>query len=285
MSYLVWEATPPKLKSTILVTAFQGWFDVGGSATGALEWLCERSESLKIAHIDPEEFFNFSEERPTTRLVDNRREITWPSNEVHVLSSDKLRHDVVLVMGAEPQLRWRSYANTLVELADLCGTVLLITLGAQIDRVPHTRPVKVTGSTSDPELADRLGLIQPSYEGPTGVVGVLHDRFGEIKTSAVSLRASVPHYVSGVPNPKACRALLERLERITGIATGWAELDEAAQEWEDRVTAAMDGSPEVERYVRHLETKLDDKAAQDVPSADDLAYEFERLLRQQDTDT
>jgi len=265
-----------------MVTAFRGWFDVGGAATGAVEWLSRRSKSVKVAHIDPEKFFDFNEERPRARLVDGRHEIVWPGNAVHMLRAEASSRDLVLIAGVEPHLRWQTFADAIVEVARRSGAALLVTLGAHIGEVPHTRPFGVTGSSADPDLADALGLSRPSYEGPTGVVGVLHHRFGQINMAAVSLRAEVPHYVSGAPNPKASRALLERFERVTGMTTGWAELDSEAQQWEDRVNEAMRESPEVVEYVRRLEAKADDKAAKAVPSPDDLAAEFERFLRQHD---
>lgn len=281
VSFLVWDSTLPELRSPILVTAFQGWFDVGGAATGALEWLSERSDSSRVAHIDPEEFFNFSEQRPTVRLRDGRRTIDWPANEVHTLRSPSAEHDLLLVVGAEPHLRWRSFAETTAELARRSGTTLLVTVGAHIADIPHTRPFTVTGSTSDAELAETWGLDMPSYEGPTGVVGVLHERFEGLGVPAVSLRVAVPHYVSGAPNPKGSRALLERFERVTGLATGWSELDEASREWEERVNEAMNADDDVIAYVRRLEARADARAERDVPSPEDLGAEFERFLRRQ----
>ena len=264
------------------MTAYQGWFDVGGAATGALEWLSERSDSIRVAHIDPEEFFNFAEQRPTVRLRDERRDIVWPSNDVHVLRPPDARNDLVLVVGAEPQLRWRTYAGVVVELATRSEAATLVTVGAHIADIPHTRPFGVTGSTTDAGLAEAWGLDQPSYEGPTGIVGVLHERFEKLGVPAVSLRVAVPHYVSGAPNPKGARALLERFERVTGLPTGWADLDEAAAEWEQRVNDAMNSDDDVVAYVRRLEARADARAEQSLPSPDDLGAEFERFLRQQD---
>ena len=281
MSYLEWETALPGLRSPILVTAFQGWFDVGGAATGALEWLSERSESVRVAHIDPEEFYNFAEQRPTVRLQDDRREIVWPSNDVHVLRPPDAQQDLVIVVGAEPQLRWQTFAEEIVELAARSEAAVLVTVGAHIADIPHTRPFGVTGSTTDSGLADAWGLDRPSYEGPTGIVGVLHERFEGLGVPAVSLRVAVPHYVSGAPNPKGARALLERFERVTAIPTGWAELDEAAEEWEQRVNDAMNSDDDVVAYVRRLEARADARAKRSVPSPDDLGAEFERFLRQQ----
>ena len=277
----MWEEDLPELRSPILVTAFQGLFDVGGAATGALEWLSENNDCSRVAHVDPEEFFNFTEQRPLVRLRDGERIIEWPTNDVHVLRSPKAEHDLMLVVGVEPHLRWRSFADAIAEIVDSAGVTLVVTVGAQIADIPHTRPFTVTGSTSDAGLAKAWGLNSPSYEGPTGVVGVLHERFEQLGVPAVSLRAAVPHYVPGAPNPKGARALLERLERVTGLPTAWSELDEAAADWERRVNEAMQSDDDVVAYVRRLEARADAKAEQSVPSPDDLGAEFERFLRRQ----
>ena len=278
----MWESTPPELRSPILVTAFRGWFDVGGAATGALEWLSERSDSAQIAHVDPEELFDFSEQRPEVSLRAGRREISWPANHVYAQSSTETERDLLMVVGVEPHLRWRAFADTIAELARRCQASLLVTVGAHIADIPHTRPFIVTGSTTDASLAEAWRLDSPSYEGPTGVVGVLHECFEALGIPAVSLRVAVPHYVSGAPNPKGSRALLERFERVTGLPTGWAELDDAAQQWEERVNEAMNADEDVIAYVRRLEKRADARAELDVPSPDDLGAEFERFLRRQD---
>ena len=262
-----------------MAAAFRGWFDAGSAATGALEWLSERGRAVRLARIDPEELFNFNEQRPQARMVDGRRRIVWPDVAVEALPSPGAGRDLVMVAGAEPNLRWGAFADAMAEAAEATGAALMVTLGAQMAEVPHTRPFAVTGSSSDPELAAALGLGRPSYQGPTGVVGALQDRFARAGVPAASLRVSVPHYVSGAPNPKGSRALLERLERITGLNTGWAELDEPARQWEEQVDQAMAGDDDVEKYVRRLEMRADERAARQVPSPDDLAAELERYLR------
>ncbi|MFQ5556601.1 MAG: PAC2 family protein [Acidimicrobiales bacterium] len=284
MSDLVWHTDPPPLRAPILVTAFEGWFDVGGAATGAVEWLSERATGTHVAHVDPDPYFDFSERRPFARLEGGVRVIDWPANDVHTLALPDRGRDLVLMVGVEPHLRWRGFADLVLEVAERCRAALLVTLGATIAEVPHTRPFVVAGSTVDPHLAGALGLDRPSYEGPTGVVGVLHDLFTGVGVPAVSLRVSVPHYVAGTPNPKGSRALLERFERVTGLPTDWAELDRAAEEWEARVNEAMNDDDDVLAYVRGLEQASDTRMSRELPSAEDLAAEFERFLRRQRPD-
>ena len=284
---MVWESQVPELRSPIMAAAFRGWFDAGSSATGALEWLSERGRAVRLGRFDPEELFNFGEQRPQARVVDGHRRIVWPDIGVQALPLPGAGRDLAMVTGTEPNMRWGAFADAMVEAAETVGAELLITLGANMAEVPHTRPFAVAGSSSDPELAAGLGLGQPSYEGPTGVVGVLHDRFARAGIPSASLRVSVPHYISGTPNPKGSRALLERFERVTGLDTGWAELDEPARQWEEQVDEAMAGEEDVEKYVRRLEIRADERAVRQVPSPEDLAAELERYLRNrldQDTD-
>jgi len=278
---LVWEVdTIPELRSPILVAAFEGWFDVGEAATGAVAAL-RGTDASELARVDPDLLFDFTERRPTVGHDDGIATIRWPHNRVHSRVLRGQARDLVLMEGVEPHLRWQTFADAVLEIVDRMQVALVVTLGAMVAEVPHTRPLSVTGSTSDPQLARALRLDQPSYQGPTGVVGVLQHRLDAAGIPAVSLRAGVPHYVSGAPNPKASRALLERFERVTGLPTRWAELDEAATEWERRVDEAMDDDVEITGYVRMLEQRYDDRASSSVPSSDDLAAEFERFLRQQ----
>ncbi len=283
MEQLLWEPDPPdELRSPILVTAFEGWFDVGGAATGAVETL-RGSNAAKIAHVDPDEFFDFSERRPFVARDDNGdRTIRWPHNDIHALELPGRDRDLLLMEGVEPHLRWRTFVDCILEVVQRYDAAMVVTLGAMVAEIPHSRPSTITGSTTDAELATILRLDRPSYQGPTGVIGVIHERLEVVGVPAVSLRASVPHYVSGSPNPKASRALLERFERVTGLPTGWADLDEASREWEVRVDEAMADDADVIAYVRQLEQRFDDQAASSLPSSDDLAAEFERFLRQQD---
>ena len=282
VTVLQWTADLPSLRSPILVTAFEGLFDVGGAATGAIESL-RGTGGIEVGVIDADPFFDFSERRPEIRIADDgRRVIDWPDHRIHVLALPDQSRDLVLVEGVEPHLLWRTFSDAITEVATAVDAAMVVTFGAMIAEVPHTRPPTITGSTTDADLAAVMRLDRPSYQGPTGVIGVLHERLERAGIPAVSLRASVPHYVSGSPNPKASGALLERFERITGLPTSWADLEDEARVWERRVNEAMADDDDVTGYVRRLEEHYDRRAESSIPNADDLAAEFERFLRQQD---
>ena len=285
MEQLLWYRDPPRLlRSPILVTAWDGWFDVGGAATGAVEAM-RGPDATHLASIDADEFFDFNERRPNLRIGPHgRRIVEWPSNDVHCLALDNRERDLVFIEGVEPHLRWRTFVDAVLEVVERLDVKLVVTLGAMIAEVPHTRPPTITGSTTDAELGKLLRLDQPSYQGPTGIVGALHQRLDAADIPAVSLRVSVPHYVSGAPNPKASRALLERFERVTGLPTHWAKLDKETLQWESQVNEAMTENDEIVQYVRALEQRYDTQAKSSLPTSDDLAAEFERFLRQHDND-
>lgn len=285
MEPLIWYQDPPEqLRCPILVTAFEGWFDVGGAATGAVHAI-RASDSTHLGDIDPDMFFDFSRQRPEIRLGDNgNRTIGWPRSEICSMRVPAHDRDLLLIEGVEPHLGWATFVDSIVDLAERFDVAMVITLGAMISETPHTRPPEITGSTTDPQLARILRLGQPSYQGPTGVVGVLHTSLEGSGIPAVSLRASVPHYVTGVSNPMASRALLERFERITGIATKWSDLDQDAADWEARVDEAMRDDDGVVSYVRQLEVQYDARTESSIPSPDDIAAEFERYLEQHGDD-
>jgi len=285
---VVWEGLepgpePPELRHPILVVAFEGWFDVARAATGAVSWLADELEASALASIDPEPYFDFTARRPLVKLSNGRRIIEWPANRCHLAHPAEPGdgHDLLLLAGVEPHLRWRGFSQDLVDIARRCRAELVITLGALAEPVPHSRPHQVKGSSTNPTLAARLGLDRPSYQGPTGLVGVLHDRLDHERIPVISLRASVPHYVAGTANPKAQRALLEHLQHVTGVATKSSGLASAVSEWEAQVDAAVADDVEASAYVRQLEAHADQRLAEEVPSGDDLAAEFERFLREQ----
>jgi len=284
MDALIWEGDDlPQLRSPVMVAAFAGWNDAASSATTAIESVAVALESEPIAHIDPEEFYDFQVTRPTIRMAEGEtREIDWPGNTIIAARAPAAERDLVLVSGIEPNLRWRTFASALVEVAERLEVEMVVTLGALLADVAHTRPVPITGLASDPQLIEELGLARSNYEGPTGIVGVLHDACRRRDLSSASLWAAVPHYVAAVPNPKAALALLRRLEAFTGIAIEASELEEAMERYERQVSRAVAANPEIEELVQRLEEDQDDSTAlgEDVPSGDAIARDFQRFLRQ-----
>lgn len=279
MSELRW-ISEPELDHPLMVVALKGLFDAAEAATTALDHLSRAHDPQAVAEIDPETFFNFMEERPVVRLdADGRRSIEWPTTTASAIRTAEGQHDLIVVSGVEPHLRWRSFADCILELAKRTGTEMIITVGAMVGMAPHTRPLGVVGSAANAAIAERLGLGKPSYEGPTGLVGALHDRLDGGGMPVVSLRVSVPHYVPGPPNPEATRSLLARLELVTAVPTHHGDLAEAALDWRRRIDAAVDADDELSAYVRQLEEQVDESEV--MPSGDDLAAELEAFLRDQ----
>lgn len=285
MDSLSWEGEVPELRSPVLICAFSGWNDAASAATTALEAVSADLDAQVVARLDPEEFFDFQANRPTIRLTDGQtRQIDWPANTLLAAAAPNAAHDLALLSGTEPSLRWQTFSEVFAEAAERLGVGLVVTLGALIADVPHTRPVPITGLASDAELVEQLGLDRSSYEGPTGIVGVLHETCRRRGMDTASLWAAIPHYVAAVPNPKAALALLRRLEGLTEVAIEASELEEAMGRFEEQVDRAVASNPEVEELVQRLE---DEQGAQDdrigpadVPSGDTIARDFQRFLRQ-----
>src|ERR671918_168205 len=279
---VIWEERP-SLQRPVMVAAFEGWNDAADAASGAVTWLRTRWRARPVASIDPEEFFDFQVSRPQVSLVEGvTRKITWPANDVFSAHIEEVGRDVVLLSGVEPNLRWKTFCETVLDVARETGCEMVVTLGALLADVPHTRPIRLTGTAADPELIERLGLSHSRYEGPTGIVGVLHDACRQAGMPSVSLWAPVPHYVASPPNPKATRALLERLCEVLDVPIGLGDLVEAAAAWEDRVNELVASDPDVSAYVRQLEERDDDQLDErDLPSGETLAAELERFLRDQ----
>jgi predicted ATP-grasp superfamily ATP-dependent carboligase len=281
MGALTWEGKP-ELKTPTLICAFRGWNDAAGSASAALEFVASRWGAKRFGAIDPEDFFDFQVNRPTVRLTEGRtREIEWPEL---VFSSAKVEgadQDAVLFAGSEPNLRWRTFCGLLLEAARELDVRLVVTLGALLADVPHTRPVQITGIASDEKLVERLGFSQTRYQGPTGIVGVLHDSCARAGLPAASLWAPVPHYVAAVPSPKAALALLHTLEGLLETGLDASELEEAAAQYEQRLDEAVASEPEVRSLVERLEQQVDQQEITfgDLPSGDSIAQEFQRFLR------
>jgi len=284
---VLWEGDAPELRSPALVCAFAGWNDAASAATTALEAVAASLDSEVLARIDPEEFYDFQVNRPTIRLVEGQtREIDWPANTLLSVRVPTAERDLVLLSGVEPNIRWRTFADSIVSAANRLGVELIVSLGALMADVAHTRPVPITGLASDPELVEQLGMSRSSYEGPTGIVGVVHDACRRHGMTSASLWAAVPHYVAAVPNPKAALALLRRLEGLTGIAVEASELEDASERFTEQVDQAVSANPEIEELVSNLEASQEEdyEVSQNMPSADDIAQEFQQFLRQRGKD-
>ncbi|HMH40717.1 MAG TPA: PAC2 family protein [Gaiellaceae bacterium] len=271
----------PNLREPVLIAAFRGWNDGGQGASLAGGYLAKVWEADRFAEIEPENFYDFQATRPHVSLVEGQtRHIEWPENAFYHASIPGLDRDAVLLLGIEPNLRWKTFTGMIVDLAQDLGVELMITLGSLLADVPHTRPSPVTGGATDPDLIERLGLQRSRYEGPTGIVGILHDACNRASIPSVSLWAAVPHYVSLAPSPRAALALTQRLSDILGVSIDTAELDEASERYSEQVSEAVASDDETAAYVEELEERaelLDDE--QQLPSGDSLAAELTRFLR------
>jgi proteasome assembly chaperone (PAC2) family protein len=271
MQPLRWERRPDGLRAPALVCAFKGWNDAGESASSALTFMGASLDATRFATIDPEDFLDFQATRPNVKLVDGlSREIEWPEWEVYEARVPRAPRDLILLSGPEPSMRWRTFCHTVVELAEALGVQLVVSLGALLADVPHSRPVSVTGMASDLGLIERMDLQAPTYEGPTGITGVLHAACADAGMPSCSLWAAVPHYVAVVPNPKGALAILRRLETLVGVTVDASSLEEAATDYERQVSRAVEMDPEVQAFVEPSQ----------LPSGDVLAREFQRFLRQ-----
>src|SRR4051794_23643257 len=288
MQPLIWESRPDGLRAPALVCAFTGWNDAGDAASAALRFFGASLGATRFAQIDPEDFFDFQATRPRVTLVDgDTRELQWPSVEIYEARVPRAPRDLVLLSGPEPSFRWRGFTKLIVDLAEALGTQMVVSLGALLADVPHSRPVGITGLSSDQILIDRLGLQPSTYEGPTGIVGVLHAACAEAGVPSASLWASVPHYVAAAPNPKAALALVRRLEGIVGVSVDAGDLEQATADYERQVSLAVQSDPEVQSFVERLERAAAEEEPEDqpdVPSGDVIAREFQRFLKQRGPD-
>ncbi len=285
MSDVSW-SDRPHLRNPLLVCAFKGWNDAGEAASAALRFLIESFDAEQVGAIDPEEYFDFSDTRPTVSLEGGRsRVIEWPELAFHAASVAGADRDLLLLEGPEPSLRWRNFTRTVIEAGRELDAREMVTLGALLADVPHTRPTHVTGLASDDSLIERLGFERSSYEGPTGIVGVLHDACTKAEMPSSSLWASVPHYVAAAPNPKAALALVRKFEGLAHMAVDASALEEAAEDYERQVSAAVASDPDVKAFVERLEESMDESEEkappQRIPSADAIARDFQRFLKQQ----
>ena len=277
----------PALRRPVLISAFRGWNDGGQAATVAAAFLAKQWDATRFADIDPESFMDFQAVRPTVTLDSGlARRIDWPENAFFHAAVPGSERDAVILLGVEPNYRWRAFTDLVVGLARELEVELVVTLGALLADVPHTRPAPVTGSATDPRLVEELGLQLSRYEGPTGIVGVLHDACRAADLRSVSLWSAVPHYVSLAPSPRAAKALCVRLSDLMGVPIPTVELDEAEEEYSSQVSEAVASDPETQAYVEELEQRADslESIAEEgqLPSGEALADELTRFLRDRD---
>ncbi|GAA5067213.1 proteasome assembly chaperone (PAC2) family protein [Thermocatellispora tengchongensis] len=273
----------PELVDPVLIAAFEGWNDAGEASSGALSHLETAWKATPLIALDPEDYYDFQVTRPIVELGEGvNRPITWPTTRLSLARPPGVERDVVLLRGIEPNMRWRTFCEEIIAICRELGIEMAVLLGALLNDSPHSRPVPVVGASTDPGLARAIHLELTRYEGPTGIVGVLQQAFGAAGITAVSLWASVPHYVAQPPNPKATLALLRRTEDLLDIPMPLGDLPEEARAWEHGVDELASQDSEVAEYVRELEERKD---AADLPEAsgDAIAAEFERYLRRRDT--
>jgi predicted ATP-grasp superfamily ATP-dependent carboligase len=286
MSHLRWHHRP-ELVRPVLLAAFEGWNDAGESATTAVRYLARSLGSTKVASIDAEEYYDFTVARPQVRLDEGMtRRIEWPDPTIEVAHTHPTGaggRDLLLLTGIEPALKWRTFTREIVDMCTDLDVELVLTLGALLADVPHTRPVRVTGTASDPELVEELGFTRSRYEGPTGILGVMLDACREAGLRSASVWATTPHYLRETPSPKAALALVERMGDLLAFPVDTTELQIAAAAYERQVDDMLAGEDDVADYVRRLEDDdfVDEDESFELPSQEALAAEVERFLREQ----
>lgn len=266
----------------VVIAAFEGWNDAADAASGVVDHLMRVWSARVVGAVDPEDFYDFQVNRPVVGTDESGiRRLTWPTTRIAVASPPGLDRDIILVRGIEPNLRWRQFSAELLTAIDELGGAMVVTLGALLADTPHTRPIPVTGTATEPELVDRLRLNESTYEGPTGIVGVIQDACTRLDIPSVSYWAAVPHYVAQPPCPKATLALLSHLEDLLGIAIPLEDLPEDARAWERGVDELAGEDEDVADYVRSLE-ETRDTAELPEASGEAIAREFERYLKRRD---
>ncbi|MGH2611081.1 MAG: PAC2 family protein [Tepidiformaceae bacterium] len=278
----------PELHDPVVVVAFAGWNDAASAATNAAKFIGARLGARRFAYCDPEPFFDFRSTRPMVRLdARGNREVTWPTNEFLYARNPVGPHDVVIALGVEPDLRWRTFTESYVSLFKQLNVSFSVSLGALMADVPHTRPTRVTGTALDPEVAERLHLTTSRYEGPTGIVGVLHQRLRTATIPGASLWANVPHYLTTNENPPATAALLDRLQVLLGMEFDLSELETKGERFVNEVNTAVGANPEIGEYVKRLEEAIDNAGDDELPPdrplppGQDVVLDVEAFLRSQ----
>ncbi|MBO4209751.1 PAC2 family protein [Micromonospora echinofusca] len=269
----------PVLRSPVAIAAFEGWNDAADASTAAVEHLEQVWQARQVAELDPEDFYDFQVSRPTITMAEGAtRRVEWPTTRFMVASPEGTERDVVLIRGIEPSMRWRTFCEQVLEVCHSLEVNRVVLLGALLADVPYTRPLPISGSASDAEAAQRYQLTPTRYDGPTGIVGVLHDACTRAEVDAVSFWVHVPHYANNPPCPKATLALLHRVEEVLDLPVPMADLAEEAAEWEQRVRTAAEQDAELGEYVRELEERVGDAGIQPL-TGDEIAQEFEKYLR------
>ena len=265
------------LERPVLLVALEGWFDVGGAATQAVNAFTSADHAITVGEIDPDPFYDFTQQRPHVTVDDDAREILWPANEFVLQRGDGQR-DVVGLIGVEPHLNWRTYVDAVISVSDALGCEAVVTVGSNAEALPHSRIPPVTGSTSQAELAGRLGLGAPTYEGITGVAGVLQAQLEARKIPAISLRVGIPHYLVNAEHPQSAAALVRHLSHVLDVPTT-LDLTDQITTWREVHDEIVEGDEQLKMYVKMLEAEFDRRAEAAIPSADDLGDEFESFLR------
>jgi len=279
---LEWHGLSAPLRRPVMVLALTGWFDAAGAATTALRHLTDANEVELVATIDADPFYDFTQVRPEARFDENdERTIVWPNNDVVAIRYPQALRDVVILNGVEPHTAWKTYVRSVIACYLRLGCEAMVTVGATPDAVPHTRAPIVVGSSVDPDLARGLGLSKPSYQGMTGVVGVLQTECEKENLPAVSLRVGVPYYLDYSQHPQSSAALLQHLGHVLGVPTRSTELSEDVERWRGLHDEAMRGDPELALQVSGLERQYDQVTEAAIPSADDLADQFQKFLDDQ----
>src|SRR5215467_5628579 len=293
MDALKVHSRPEGLRRPILIMAFAGWNDAAESATTAVRYLGTSLHAEKFAEIDPEEFYHFGLSRPHVRFKpgsETERQITWPATEFSLARASDLARDVIVGVATEPHLRWKAYCGQVLDLARSCEVGLILSLGALLAEVPHTRPVRLSGSASDPEIGARLGVRPTRYEGPTGIVGVLNTIARDQGFATANLWANVPHYISGIENPKATLALIRRVAPVLGATIDTKELEDAGKQFDSNLKEIVAQNNKIANYVKKLEARDVEEEdtlpaapsrQSDLPPASELVAEIEQFLRQQ----
>jgi predicted ATP-grasp superfamily ATP-dependent carboligase len=274
----------PELNDPVLIAAFEGWNDAGEAATSVVRHLAETWDAEVVAAFDPEDYYDFQVNRPRVSIEEGRRVLSWPTTRILVATETGFDHDVVLVQGIEPSMRWRAFSVELLELAQQLGVTTILTLGALLADVPHTRPIPVTATAEDDAVIHRFDVEASRYEGPTGIVGALSHTAADFGIPALSAWAAVPHYAGSSPSPKATLSLLRRVESLLGLTVQHGDLEENARAWERGVDELAQSDEEVAEYVQSLE-EAQDTAELPEASGDAIAREFERYLRGRDDES